>query len=48
MEAKQDPFVIRNVILVEQRKEKTLLERYFLEIVYPKSEETVDRAVKCF
>ena len=48
MEAKQDPFIIRNVILVEQRKEKTLLEKYFLEIVYPKNEETVDRSVKCF
>ena len=36
------------MILVEQRKDKTLLEKYFLEIVYPKNEEIVDRSVKCF
>ena len=48
MEAKQDPFLIRNVILVDQRSSKTLLEKYFLEIVYPKKEDTFDQAARCF
>jgi hypothetical protein len=36
MEAKQDPFFIRNVIHVEEKERKTPLEKYFLEILYPK------------
>jgi hypothetical protein len=36
MEAKQDSFFIRNVIHVEERERKTPLEKYFLEILYPK------------
>jgi hypothetical protein len=41
MEAKQDPFFIRNVIHVEEREKKTPLEKYFLELLYPKEEITV-------
>jgi hypothetical protein len=48
MEVKQDPFIIRNVILVEQRTAKTLLEKYFLEIVYPNNADVVNKALRCF
>ena len=35
------------MILIDQRNKKTLLEKYFMEILYPKNEETIDKSMKC-
>ncbi len=39
--------MIRNVMQVEERPHKTIMEKYFVELLYPKSEEIVSKAVKC-
>lgn len=36
------------MIHVEQKEAKTPLEKYFLEILYPKDEMTVEKSLKCF
>ena len=47
LEEKQDPLIIRNVLKVDEKESKEILEKYFLEILYPSSDETIEKSIKC-
>ena len=47
LEEKQDPLIIRNVLKVDEREKKEILEKYFLEILSPKSDEIIEKSIKC-
>lgn len=38
--------IIRNVLNVSERPKKEVLEKYFIEILYPNSEQVIDKTIK--